>query len=104
MDWVNGIAVKESSYNLETIRVLPLPKYVTEFVGDEDRLAIPCEAQRGRPFGEIPGIPLEGQLRAGECMREDEPLAAKFRPVQLPHFKFLVFSDRDDVLKICVDC
>ena len=37
-------------------------------------------------------------------MRENEPLAAKFRPVQLPHFKLLVFSNRDDVLKICVNC
>ena len=46
----------------------------------------------------------EGQRRVGGCGRENEPLAPKFQPIQLPHFEFLVLSHRDEVLEFCVDC
>ena len=82
--------------------MLPLPEYVTELIGDEDRSTVSCEAQRSRSFWEIPGMQFKDQV--GECRRENEPLATKFRPIQLPHFKLLVLSNRDKVLEFCVNC
>lgn len=40
-------------------RVLYPPKHVAEFIGDDDRLAVLREAQRSRPFWEIPGVSRE---------------------------------------------
>jgi len=53
---MKGIAGRGSKHNLRTSGAWLLPEYITEFVGDEDRLAVLREAQRSWPFGEIPGV------------------------------------------------
>jgi len=41
---MKGIARRGSRYNLRTSGVLSPPEYITEFIGDEDRLTILREA------------------------------------------------------------
>ena len=50
----------------------PLPEYITEFIGDENRLAVLREAQRSRPFWELPVVLLNSQYLVARWMRTGE--------------------------------
>ena len=102
---MEGIAGRKSGYNLRTSRVLSPPEYVTEFIRDEDSLSILRKAQRSRPFWEIPGVSIGINVGwLGKSRHESGPLTEEFRSIQFPHFKLLVPSDRDEVIKFCVNC